>query len=289
MDTIIIQLLGLFALFAAVAGGYWRWVRPHPSLHWQAKGVLLLLILTMAGGLIGSTGWWIDEPRAFSWDLPPLASRMLAAAGWAFGAATFMALQRPTGRRMRLVLLMLAVYLIPLAVAIVLFHRDRFDPAAPITYAFFIIVTGIVVPTVWYLVRPVFVLKDGVPLPIAGWVRGWLISTIVVTALWGVALFVTDNGALSLIWVWPGDLLTSRLIAVMLLTIATAAFYSLRDGDTARMTLVVLVVYGLGAALANLWSATAGKPIQPLYVLVFGVIGIMSLVLLMRRNTLSTS
>lgn len=283
MDTIIIQLLGLVALFAAVGGGYWRWVRPHPSLDWQAKGVLLLLILTMAGGLIGSTGWWFDEPRAFSWDLPPLASRMLAAAGWAFAAATFMALQRPTRRRIRLVLLMLAVYLIPLAVAIVLFHRDRFDPAAPITYAFFIIVTGIVVPTVWYLVRPAVVLKDGAPVPVAGWVRGWLISTAVVMVLWGLALFITDNGPVNLIWVWPGDLLTSRLIAVMLLTIATAAFYSLRDGDTARITLVVLLVYGFGAALANLWSVTAGKPVQPLYVVVFGGIGIISLVLLRWR------
>lgn len=282
MDNIVVQILGLVVLFAAVSGGYWRWIRPRPNLHMQAKGVLLLLILTMAGGLVGSTGWWFDEPRAFSWDLPPLASRMLAAAGWAFGAATIMTLQRPTTRRIRLVLLMLAVYLIPLAVAIVLFHLDRFDPNAPITYAFFIIVASLVIPTLWYLVRPAVVLPDAPISPTSSAVRGWLLVVAAITALWGIALFITDSGPISLVWVWPGDLLTSRLIAVMLLTLATAAFYSLRDADTARVTLVVLVVYGLGAALANLWSATAGKPVQPLYVLVFGVMGIISLVLLTR-------
>lgn len=288
MDNILVQFLGLLALFAAVGGGYWRWIRPNKALDWQAKGVLLLIVLTMAGGLIGSTGWWIDEPRAFSWDLPPLASRMLAIAGWAFGAATIMALQRPTQRRVRLVLLMLAVYLIPLAVAIVLFHLDRFDPSAAITYAFFILVTVIVVPTVWFLVHPATVLPDRPVTPLSPLVRGWLLTVATVTVLWGVALFITDNGPVSLIWVWPGDLLTSRLIAVMLLTLATAALYSLKDADTARVTLVVMVVYGLGAALANLWSATAGRPVQPLYVGVFGVMGVVSLVLV-RREQLVTS
>ena len=48
-------------------------------------------------------------------------------------------LHRPVPRRMRLVMLMLAVYLAPLPTA-PLFHLDRFDPAAPITYAFFALV-----------------------------------------------------------------------------------------------------------------------------------------------------
>ncbi|MCA0455175.1 MAG: hypothetical protein LCI00_14465 [Chloroflexi bacterium] len=279
MDNILVQFLGLMALILAVGGGYWHWIRSRVGLDWQAKGVLLLLVATMAGGLIGSTGWWIDDPSAFSWDLPPLASRMLAAAGWAFGAATFMTLQRPTRRRVRLVLLMLAVYLIPLAVAIVFFHLDRFDPTVPITYAFFILVILLVVPTLWYLIRPPMALADKSHTATSVIVRRWLLVVASVTALWGFALFITDNGPIPLIWVWPGNLLTSRLIAVMLLTIATAALYSLDDADTARVTLVVVLVYGFGAALANLWSVTAGRPVQPLYVLVFGLMGVMSLVL----------
>jgi hypothetical protein len=78
--------------------------------------MLLLSVVTLVGGLLGSIGWWIDDPRSFSWDLPPLASRMLASAGWAFGVATLAALHRPVPRRTRLVMLMLAVYLAPLLV-----------------------------------------------------------------------------------------------------------------------------------------------------------------------------
>jgi hypothetical protein len=89
--------------------------------------MLLLCVVTLVGGLLGSTGWWTDDPRSFSWDLPPLASRMLASAGWAFGVATLAALHRPVPRRTRLVMLMLAVYLAPLLVTAPLFHLDRFD------------------------------------------------------------------------------------------------------------------------------------------------------------------
>ncbi|MEP6988154.1 MAG: hypothetical protein ABI970_21300, partial [Chloroflexota bacterium] len=145
MNDIAIQVLGLLVFLAVIIGSYWRWVRPH-NINLETKGVLLLIIATMTGGLIGSSGWWFDVPQAFSWDLPPLASRMLAVAGWAFGAATFMTLQWPTLQRIRLVLLMLAIYLIPLALAIVFFHLNRFNPSAPITYAFFIIVMGLIVP-----------------------------------------------------------------------------------------------------------------------------------------------
>lgn len=280
MNDIAVQALGLLVFIAVIAGAYWRWVRPH-NVTLETKGVLLLVIATMVGGLVGSTGWWFDVPQAFSWDLPPLASRMLAVAGWAFGAATFMTLQRPTASRLRLVLLMLAVYLIPLAIAIVLFHLNRFDWTAPITYAFFIIVTALILPTLWYLLRRPSVIADSNPTtPPSQPIRLCLVLIALLTALWGIALFITDSGPINLIWVWPGDLLTSRLIGVMLLTIATAALYSLQNADVARVTLVVMSVYGLGAALANLWNLTAGKPVQPLYLLVFGLMGLISLILI---------
>ncbi|MCL4836227.1 MAG: hypothetical protein KJZ86_27555, partial [Caldilineaceae bacterium] len=37
-------------------------------------------------------------------DLPPLASRILAAAGWSFAVVCLLVLERPTDRRLRLVL-----------------------------------------------------------------------------------------------------------------------------------------------------------------------------------------
>lgn len=277
MNNLAVQFLGLVALLIAIGFGYWRWVRPHP-VNFETRGVLIVIVLTMVGGLIGSTGWWFDSPSAFAWDLPPLASRMLAAAAWAFGIATFMTLQHPTSQRIRLVLLMLMVYMIPLAVAIFLFHRDRFDWTLPITYSFFIVVLILIVSALWYLYRRPVIIADDARKPLSQPIRWWLMIVAIITGLWGIALFVTDNGPVSLLWVWPGDLLTSRLISVMLLTIAVAALYSLRDQDLARVTLATLIVYGLGAALANLWSATAGKPMQPLYVAAFGLMGIVSLI-----------
>lgn len=281
MPDLLIQFLGLLALFGALAWGYWGWVRPREAAL-EGKLLLTLIVLTFFGGVIGSTGWWIDVPSSFAWDLPPLASRMLAAAGWAFGVATWMALQRPARRRVRLALLMLAVYLTPLLVAIPLFHLDRFNFAVPISYAFFILVLLLIVPTLWFLFRQPLILPDEAQdsVPASPVVRGWLGFVAILTALWGVALFVTDNGPSDLIWVWPGDLLTSRLIGVMLLTIAVGAVYSLRYADTARMMLAIMLTYGLGLAIASLWTALAGNPIKLSYVVTFSVIFVVSAVLL---------
>jgi hypothetical protein len=280
----LIQVIGLVALFAIIAFAYGRWVRPH-QVSLEAKGLLLLIVLTMAGGLLGSTGWWTDNPSAFSWDLPPLASRLLGAAGCAFGAACFLTLQRPDRQRLRLILIMLAVYLMPLAVAIMLFHLNRFDPAAPITYAFFILVIGMILPTLWYLYRRPSVLTQdsNVEQPNAR-LRLWFYVVATVAALWGAALFTTDNGFTPLIWAWTGDLLTSRLIAVMLLTIAAAALYSLRSTSAAQVTLVTMIVYGFGAALAGLLNGVTGKPIPLFYVLALGLMGIVSMFFYLRQK-----
>ncbi|MBE7528911.1 MAG: hypothetical protein HND44_20240 [Chloroflexi bacterium] len=114
-----------------------------------------IVILTGVGGFVGAFGWWFDVRASFSWDLPPLASRMLAAAAWAFAVGCWQALARPSLPRLRLIIIMLFVYLTPLAAAIVLFHLDRFDWTAPITYAFFVIVLGMVALTIWHLFHPV--------------------------------------------------------------------------------------------------------------------------------------
>jgi hypothetical protein len=281
VSDILIQFLGLLALLGALAWGHSRWIRPHSTTR-AGKLLLTLIVMTFFGGVIGSTGWWFDFRSSFPWDLPPLASRMLAAAGWAFGVATWMTLQRPVYRRVRLALLMLAVYLLPLLIAIPLFHLDRFNFNEPISTAFFILVLLLIAPTLWFLFRqPVIVpdeAQDSVPArPV---LRRWLALVAILTALWGVALFVADNGPSVLIWVWPGDLLTSRLIGVMLLTIAVGAVYSLRYADTARVMLATTLTYGFGLALASLWNVLAGNPIKPSYVAFFGVIFVVSAVVL---------
>ncbi|MBT7075313.1 MAG: hypothetical protein HN922_10440 [Anaerolineae bacterium] len=155
-------MLQILALFIGLFVGYRRWIAPRAdSLSRQGQGLLLLLVLTMVGGFIGSFGWWVDDPRTFSWDLPPLAGRMLASAAWAFTVAGLMALQKPAYERVRLLLWMLFVYLVPLALVIFLFHLDYFDFQAPIVYGFFIIVVTMITASSWYLYRqPEIVAKE---------------------------------------------------------------------------------------------------------------------------------
>jgi hypothetical protein len=285
MGGLLVLFVGLLVLLGLVAWGYRHWISPR-RVGTQGKGMLLLCVVTLVGGLLGSTGWWIDDPRSFSWELPPLASRMLASAGWAFGVATLAALHRPVPHRMRLVMLMLAVYLAPLLLTAPLFHLDRFDPAAPITYAFFALVLTMAVAALWYLFeQPIIVPNEPAdslaPTVLVGI---WLGLVAAVCALWGLALFVTDNGPSGLIWVWPGDLLTSRLIAVMLLTIAVGAVYARRYADVSRVMLGVIAVYGFGVMLANLWNIVANLPINLSYVAAFGIMFLVSATLLMAER-----
>jgi hypothetical protein len=287
-DTVVLPILGLLVLLAGVYAGYRRWIAPH-TLDIQGRGLMLLLVLTLMGGFIGSFAWWLDDARSFSWDVPALASRMLASAGWSFALMCLLALNRPTYRRVRLVLLLLCVYLLPLVVAGLVFHLDRFNFALPLTYGFFGIAGGMSVATLWYLARQPHILADDAPTPPSTMVRNWLGLVAVVTGIWGLALFITDSGPLDLIWVWPGDLLSSRLIGVMLLAIAAGCAYSLRYADVSRLMLAMTAAYGLGLAVASLWGVLTNTPIRVSYLVVFGVIFAVSSVLLMRQSSPPTS
>lgn len=273
---IALQLFGLVLLIGGVAMGYRQWIAPHGAGHsWQQRGVLLLILLTGIGGFIGAPFWWLDDPRSFSWDLPPLASRLLAVAGWSFALVSYYTLQNPVRRRVRLSLWLLLVYLAPLAVAILFFHLDRFDFGAPITYVFFVIVGGMSAAGGWYLWRtPAVLAHEPADLP-AGRTAAtmWLIAVAAVLVIWGGALFITDTGFSNLIWVWPGDLLSSRLIGVMLLTLATGAGYTARYTAARPGFWAMLTCYGVGVAVASGWNALAGKPVPLAYLVLFGLLG----------------
>src|SRR5262245_58727106 len=128
---LVLQFTGLVILIGGLVLGYRRWIKPRTALSWQGKAVLTLITLTLMGGVIGGFALWFNDPRSFSWALPPLASRMLASAGWAFGIGCWLTLEKPTYHRVRLTLLMLGTYLVPLVLAIMLFHLNRFDFSAP--------------------------------------------------------------------------------------------------------------------------------------------------------------
>jgi len=178
---------------------------------------------------------------------------------------------------------MLVTYLAPLLIAILLFHLDRFDFSAPITYAFFTIVLAMTVLAVLFLVRQPHLgsVSPVRRVPASPATKVWLLVLAVIMAAWGVALFVTDNGPANSIWVWPGDLLSSRLIAVMLLTITVGAAYGSSEANTSRVMLGVAAVYGAGVALANLWSMLETKPIKAPYLIAFSITLLVSTTLLL--------
>jgi hypothetical protein len=104
------------------------------------------------------------------------------------------------------VMLMLAVYLAPLLVTAPLFHLERFDPAAPITYVFFALVLTMTVAALWYLFKQPVIVPDEPANSLAptALVSRWLGLVAAVSALWRLALFVTDDGPSGSIWVWRG-------------------------------------------------------------------------------------
>jgi hypothetical protein len=276
-------VIGALLLAGSLAFGYVLWIRPQESrLDLHTKAVMVLVLLTLAGAFWGALPWWLDKDDTFSWDLPPLASRMLGAAAVAFVPAGVFALARPTPDRLRLQLVMLVTYLAPRVLAIAALHLDYFDFGRPIVWAFFLLSGGMSLAALYFLqVRPEMSLPDSAsPATQPPYLRAWLGAVAAVMLAWGLALFVTDDGGAKDVWVWPGDALASRLIGVMLLTIAATAVYALVRPATTSMALGVIGTYGIAGAVANVWQGFLDKPVKEGYVVVLGAIGVISLVLL---------
>lgn len=280
----MLVLVALGILLVSITCGYVLWVKPlEATLEVKAKACLLFILLTFFGALWGFAPWWLDDESSFAWNLPPLASRMLGAAALAFVVGGLFTLFRPTHARLRVMLLMIGAYMLPLAVAIIAFHLDRFDFGEPVVWGFFPLVVIMCTAVVYFLAETPLVVVDSAVLDagIHPVVRIWLLSVGVLTLVWGLALFVTDDGFSSEIWAWPGDLLSSRLIAVMLLTLAAVAFGTMYYKAATTMTLAVIAIYGLAGAVANLWQEFLDKPVKQDYVIALGVVGIVSAALLL--------
>jgi hypothetical protein len=203
---------------------------------------------------------------------------MLGAAGFTFVVAALFTLVKPNPDKLRLMLAMIGVYMLPLAAAILAFHLERFDFGEPVVWGFFPLVALMCGAVLYFLLNMPSLGFTGTP--DAGEsqaiFKAWFLTVAVVTLLWGVALFVTDDGFSKDIWAWPGDLLSSRLIAVMLLTLATAVLFAVFRPSATTMALGIAATYGLAGALANIWQDFLGKPMQYDYVAVLGVIGVVS-------------
>lgn len=269
MVPLLEQILALFVLLCGISIGWRRWVGPlRAELDANAIGMLVLAILAVVGGAVGSVFLWRNDPNSFSWTLSPLAARLLGSAALAFAITGCYALEQRSERLLKAYIVFLAVYLAPLVVAILLFHLDRFNWNAAITYAFFVIAGGMALAAIWHLVRrtalgPSFAGSDQqAPLLVT---RCWLWVVAIGMGLWGVSLFLHPTFPLPAIFIWPRNPLTSRLIASMLLTLSTAAVLGIQSTEQARMSLWMFVAYGAAAFVACLWNAVGGKPVPVSY------------------------
>jgi hypothetical protein len=270
-------------LCGLIFGGWLRWINPYEAtLDLQQKGLLALVILTIAGGAGGGVFWWMAAPLSFSWQLPPLAFRMLGAAGFAFAITGLYVMHRRRASLIRNYIILLAVYLVPLVGAILLFHLDRFNWHAPITYGFFIVSGGMAAASVWFIVSrtdPPF--DDDSPGRVPSTlIRSYLSLIVLIFGAWGLTLLIFPSGRLSQIWVWPQDALTTRLIATMLLTIGAAGMLARGDTESVKTSACMFVVYGVGVMVACALNASMGRPIPFTYLVAFALLALTSIPLL---------
>ncbi|MBA3447778.1 MAG: hypothetical protein H0T56_09250 [Pseudaminobacter sp.] len=269
--------VAVVVLLASMAAAWRRWGDEAGGHRDRSAVGRFVLIATAVGGLLGAPFWWLDLPPSFAWDLPPLASRMLAAAALAFGVLGIAVLEHPSGARSRFYYVLILTYLVPLALVAVTLHLDRFDFSRPVTYGFFAVLIVLCIGSALELRRGI----AETPQPArSGVAAGWMLLVCIVTAAWATSLFLTPTAPYPLVFNWPQDELSSRLIAAMLLTVAVASWMQRNNAGLARPALLFAGVYGLGVVAAGLMNAVGGKPIPLLYVAGFAIIGLTSLALL---------
>jgi hypothetical protein len=269
--------IAVVLLLGCLAAGWRRWGERDLGLTGEGSLAKFVIISTTVGGLLGAPFWWLDLPASFAWDLPPVASRMLAAAAFAFGLAGLVVLERPRETLTRLYLALIAVYLVPLAIAVVALHLDRLNFLAPVTYGFFAVVIVLSAGSLMLLSR-----RAGNVAPVLprAPVRLWLLVAGSALMVWGIALFAAPATSYPLIFNWAKDPLSSRLIAAMLVTVGAAFLLSRRDAARSTLALVFAGAYGVGVSGACLANAAAGLPVPPLYSSAFVLIAVVSLFLL---------
>ena len=257
-----VQLIGLVVLVLGTALGEVLLQR-RMALAGAAREARFLAVIAGVGGLVGVTVWWQNPDYAFAWALPPVAARFLAVAGVAFGAVALRAAWIGTIGHLRMIAAMLLVYLGPLAAAILLLHLDRFNPSAAITYAFFAIVLTMVILSMRALLRP--------PDEVRGLTSGMLGLGGFLAGLWGLVLFLWPAGPWPVLWPWPQDPLTTRLIAAMFLTVAAACHFA--EGPAERRTAYILcLLYGAGIGVVVSLALLAGKPASLAYLIFWALV-----------------
>jgi hypothetical protein len=176
---------------------------------------------------------------------------------------------------------MLWVYLAPLTLAILTQHLDRFDFSREVTVAFFAIVTFLLVASSFALLAlPRKVPETDLRL---NSLSSWTLRLIGgVAGFWAVALFLKPDGPWPLIWPWPSDPLTTRLIASMFLSISVGAIAARANHQLGRTVFWATMAYGVGVVIAGFAHVMTDEPtsvgysvarLPKSYMIVWGALG----------------
>lgn len=267
MSSVLWQVLGfgLFLILAWVGETALQRVSPRRGAERQARG---LMLATGLGGLIGAWPWAMAVPHAFAWSLPAGAAHLLGLAGISFALIMALILWTGTVSALRFGCWLILIYLAPLAVAIFARHLDRFDFGAPVTWVFVAIVLILSLTAALSLLRLPFN-QRGLP------GREGTVIGLLALALGGV-LFAWPEGPWTFLWPWPGDPLTTRLIASMALSVGVGGILAAGPAER-RLALTLALVYGLGvvAVVALAFAIQGSGPV--LYALVWAAIAALAI------------
>jgi hypothetical protein len=254
--------------------------------------VRFLTLALLIGGLIGGVTNFLLLAGYWPWEMPPLAHRFLASAAAAYVVGALITLTRRRWAESELLMVTVVIYGI-LLVGAVLLQPTLLDWSSGITWAF----VGIVTPALAISIGYLWSMRDKASAETAqtlsSTLRTYLLIVGILALAVGTLVFVAPKQS-GLIWPWAAldvwTLLDSRLIACMLLTIASGAFLARgrNDEGVAQLFLAMLFAYcvvaGIGLALHA--AATPAFLVADLvYVGIFAVVVVVGALLYPRGST----
>lgn len=258
----------------------WRFDASKGGMPMSTGGRCAIITMTF-GGLLYAPFWWFDVDSSFAWDLPPVGSRLLAASGLAFGIAGLATMIWPSPRRLRLLLVMIAVGLGSIFVVTMLFHLRSFNFDRISSWVFVVATGGLAVLAGTELLRSysgspgLRTKRFGNPLlPL------WLVLVGITMVGWSLALFLAPDTLFPAVFLWPDDARTSRLVAAMLLAVGISALLAMNDVGSGRLALLFAGVFGVGVVGAISLNSASSFSTPMLYIVAIGGIGMVSLAFL---------
>ena len=247
----------------------------------RERSEAMVAAAVFAGGLWGAPAWWFGAEGSFPIALDPQTGRFLAAAAAVFALAALITLIRPTRQRMRYLMMMLLLYLGPLAAALIVWHREALDWSEPAAWGFALAMVLLIPGALLGLLLPAGLCKAVDVRPPSRGARMILGLAGLGAWAWGLGLYILPAGPLPELWLWQGDPLVSRLMASGLFALAGAALIGAFAGRHSATALFLVILWGAGLALAVQPEYQAGDPLPWVWVGVWAGLAVLAAIQLM--------